>query len=140
MAPRFSVVIPARNDAAALGRTLDYLGGLAGIGETEVIVAAAGDPEGTERAVAGRARLLWPEGSTRAALMNAGAAVARGDVLFFLHADSFPPVNAFALIDHSLSDARVVGGASESASSGSRAARRMIAWYSASRPAAFPRS
>lgn len=113
MTPRFSVVIPARNDAVALGRTLDYLMGLVGIGEAEVIVAASGDPEGTRRAVRGRARLLWPAGSTRAALMNAGAARARGDVLFFLHADSFPPVDAFALIERALSDPRVGGGAFE---------------------------
>ncbi len=113
MAPGFSIIIPARNDAPALGRTLDYLGGVVGIDRAEVIVVASGNPEGTERAVAGRARLLWPEGSTRAALMNAGAAVARGEVLFFLHADSFPPVTAFELIDHALSGSRVVGGAFE---------------------------
>ncbi len=110
---KFSVIIPARNDAAAVGRTLDCLGGLQGLERAEVIVAASGDPDGTERAVASRARLLWPGDSTRAALMNAGAAVARGEVLFFLHADSFPPVNAFELIDHVLSDPRVVSGAFE---------------------------
>ncbi len=111
--PRVSVIIPVRNAAAALGRTLDYLVGLMGVATAEVIVAASGDPEGTERAVAGRARLLWPTGSTRAALMNAGAAVARGEILFFLHADSFPPANAFELMDHALSDDRVAGGAFE---------------------------
>src|SRR5262249_57832725 len=77
--PRISIIIPSRNDAAALGRTLDDLDGLAGINQAEVIVAAWGDYEGTERTVAGRARLLWPSDSTRAALMNAGARVARGD-------------------------------------------------------------
>jgi len=56
--PRLSIVIPARNDAAAAGRTLAYLGGLAGIERAEVIVAASEDPDGTERAVAGRARLV----------------------------------------------------------------------------------
>jgi glycosyltransferase involved in cell wall biosynthesis len=101
-----------RNDAAAVGRTLDQLVG-SGIAGAEVIVAASGDPVGTERAVAGRARLLWPEDSTRAALMNAGAAAARGDILFFLHADSLPPANTAALIDYALSDPRVVGGAFE---------------------------
>jgi glycosyltransferase involved in cell wall biosynthesis len=90
MRPRVSIVIPARNDAAALARTLDHLGGLEDIAASEIIVAASGDPEGAERAVAGRARLLWPAGSTHSELMNAGAAVARGDALFFLHADSFP--------------------------------------------------
>lgn len=113
MAPRLSVIIPTRNDASALRRTLDYLCGLPGFGTVEVIVAASGEPEGTERAVSNRARLLWPEGSTRAALMNAGAAVARGPVLFFLHADSFPPGNAFKLISEVLADPRVVGGAFE---------------------------
>jgi len=111
--PRFSVIIPARNDAAALGRTLDYLGGLVKNGAVEVIVAASGDADGTERAVAGRARLLWPPGSTRSALMNAGAAAARGEILFFLHADSFPPASVFELIDQALSSGAVAGGAFE---------------------------
>lgn len=113
MTPRLSVIIPVRNDAAALRRTLDYLCGLPGFGAVEVIVAASGDREGTDRAVSGRARLLWPDGSTRAALMNAGAAMARGPVLLFLHADSFPPVDAFELISQALSDPRAVGGAFE---------------------------
>jgi len=113
MNPRLSVIIPVRNDAASLTRTLDHLVGLGGISEAEIIVAASGGEEGTKRAVADRARLLWPVDSTRAALLNAGATVARGQVLFFLHADSFPPPNAFELIHRSLSDDRVVGGAFE---------------------------
>jgi rSAM/selenodomain-associated transferase 2 len=113
MTPNVSIIIPARNDAIALGRTLDHLGRLDGISAAEIIVAAAGDRDGTERAVAGRARVLWPGGSTRSALMNAGAAVARGSILFFLHADSFPPAGALTLIVAALSDGRVVGGAFE---------------------------
>ena len=113
MTPRLSVIIPVRNDAASLTHTLDHLVSLGGISEAEIIVAASGGKEGTKRAVADRARLLWPVDSTRAALLNAAATVARGQVLFFLHADSFPPPNAFELIHRSLSDDRVVGGAFE---------------------------
>jgi hypothetical protein len=110
-----SIIIPSRHDAAALARTLDHLGAHVAGWSTgaETIVAAWGDRPDTERAVAGRARLLWPEGSTRAALMNAGAAQARGEVLFFLHADSFPPPPALELIARALGDARAVGGAFE---------------------------
>jgi rSAM/selenodomain-associated transferase 2 len=113
MARWLSVVIPARNDSAALARTLDHLHRLPGIDGAEVVVAAVGDPAGTARAVDGRARLLRPDGSTRAELMNAGAAAAQGGVLFFLHADSFPPSDALALIAHALADPRTVGGAFE---------------------------
>jgi len=110
MRPRVSIVIPVRNDAEALGRTLDQLAELAG---AEVIVATAPEPDATEAVVAGRARVIRPGGATRAELMNAGAAVARGEILFFLHADSFPPPRALSLIDAALADARVVGGAFE---------------------------
>jgi rSAM/selenodomain-associated transferase 2 len=111
--PWISVIIPARNDTGALGRTLDSLESLAGADDVEIIVAAAGDPAGPRSVTAGRARLLLPEGSTRARLMNAGAAEARGDVLFFLHADSFPPANAIGMIRHAVANQRVVGGAFE---------------------------
>lgn len=113
MIPRLSIIIPARDDAVALGRTLDHLVRLPGIDACEVTVAASGERDATARAVTGRARLLWPEGSTRAALMNAGADLAGGATLFFLHADSFPPVKALNLIDRALADPRTVGGAFE---------------------------
>jgi rSAM/selenodomain-associated transferase 2 len=108
-----SIIMPVRNDAADLGGALDHLLALPGLHSVEVIVAASGDREGTERAAAGRARLLWPAASTRAALMNAGAAAASGEVFFFLHADSFPPADWRALIDRVLADESVLGGAFE---------------------------
>jgi rSAM/selenodomain-associated transferase 2 len=109
--PHISIIIPVRNDAEALTRTLDHLDRLPGIDSAEVLVAAAGDRHGTALAVAGRAQLLWPDGSTRAILMNAGAARARAEVLWFLHADSFPPAQALTLIRRALTHERVVGGA-----------------------------
>jgi rSAM/selenodomain-associated transferase 2 len=111
--PRFSVVIPVRGDADALARTLDWLAALPDADQAEIIVAAAPEPDAAEEVVAGRATVIRPGGSTRAELMNAGAAVARGEVLFFLHADSFPPARALWLIDRALADPRVVGGAFE---------------------------
>jgi rSAM/selenodomain-associated transferase 2 len=113
MAAWCSIVIPARNDATALARTLHALGRLDSVHRAEIIVAAAGDSAVTTRAVGETIRVIWPDGSTRAQLMNAGAAAADGDVLFFLHADSIPPRDALARIEAALADRRVVGGAFE---------------------------
>jgi len=126
--PHISIVIPARNDSAALAHTLDHLETLLGIDTAEIIVAASTDRDQTERVVGGRARLVRPEGSTRAALMNAGAAEAASDVLFFLHADSLPPTDALALIDRALADRRVVAGAFEHRFIERAWALRTISW------------
>ena len=123
-----SIIIPARNDAQALGLTLDYLTRLHGIETAEIIVAASGDVKATEQAVAGRARILGPSGATRAALMNAGAAVAVGDVFFFLHADSFPPLNALTEIRRVLRDRNVLGGAFEHRFAETVWSLRLISW------------
>jgi rSAM/selenodomain-associated transferase 2 len=124
----FSIVIPARNDAEPLRLTLDHLQRLRRIERAEIIVAAASQKEETENAVSGRAKILWPAKSTRAALMNAGAAVASGDVLFFLHADSFPPLNALVEIEHVLQDHRIVGGAFEHRFKETVWSLRLISW------------
>jgi len=111
--PPVSIIIPARNDAAALACTLAHLDRLPGIEHAEIIAAVAGDTATVERAAARRVRWLRPGGSTRAELMNAGAAEARGAALFFLHADSLPPPDALARIEAALADPTVVGGAFE---------------------------
>ena len=73
-----------------LEATLDHLDVLRLHGAIEVIVAACDDVERTKTAVSNRAILIWSDDSTRAALMNTGAAVAHGDVLLFLHAIPCP--------------------------------------------------
>jgi len=133
MNPRLSIIIPTRNDAAALRRTLDHLDTLVGIHDSEVIVAAFGDRVGTEAAVADRARIVWPAQSTRAALMNAGAEGARGEIYFFLHADSFPPADALPLIQRALADGRVVGGAFEHLFDEPAWSLRAITWINRAR-------
>jgi rSAM/selenodomain-associated transferase 2 len=127
MSASVSIVIPVRNDAEALARTLDHLTRDPSSG-IEIVVAAAGQRAEIERVVQGRGRVIWPEGSTRARMMNAGAAVARGDILFFLHADSFPPPDALALIGGALADPRAVGGAFEHVFAEPAWSLRAITW------------
>ncbi|MBC7929120.1 MAG: hypothetical protein H7Z38_00970, partial [Rubrivivax sp.] len=57
-----------------------------------------------------------------------GACAARGDALWFLHADTTPPADAAELIGEALSDARVIGGNFRVLFGGERAAARFLTW------------
>jgi len=96
---RISIIVPALNEAAGIVATLAALQSLRAAGH-EVIVVDGGSTDGTgERARAAADRVIFaPRG--RAAQMNAGAALARGDILLFLHADTRLPGNADALVLH----------------------------------------
>ncbi len=106
-----SVIIPARNEAEGLPRTLGWLRAHLPEGQGELIVAVGGSIDGTAEIAAGLARVVHGAEGSRATLLNAGAAAARGDVFFFVHADSFPPATYAADIEVALADPRVVGGA-----------------------------
>ncbi len=87
-----SVVIPTLNAAQALPRCLEALGPAPALRLAEVIVADGGSTDAT-RTVAERsgARVLAPgPGPGRGRQLAAGAAVAVGDWLLFLHADTVP--------------------------------------------------
>lgn len=104
-----SIIIPARNEEACIGNTLAFL--MEHASHAEVLVAEGGS---TDRTV--EVARLWTEvvhgnDCTRAGLMNAGAAKAKGDVFLFLHADSFPPADFVEQIRVCLEDERIVGGA-----------------------------
>jgi len=93
-----SVCVCTRDEAGQIDALLDHLCGLPG--RWEPIVADGGSADGTlERARSHRAqpRLIQVPGG-RAAQLNAAAALASGELLVFLHADSRLPRDAHALL------------------------------------------
>lgn len=83
---RLSVIIPALNEAANIGRAAASAWGA---GADEVIVADGGSSDDTPvlAAAAGATVISSPPG--RATQQNAAARLATGDVLLFLHADNW---------------------------------------------------
>lgn len=106
-APYLSVIIPVLNEAHQLDRTLSAAAAV----DAQMIVSDGGS---TDRSVAiarslGADIVTGPSG--RAAQQNRGAAMARGDVLLFLHADTRLPRNYVTHIFNTLMDRRTIMGA-----------------------------
>ncbi|UYZ57904.1 TIGR04283 family arsenosugar biosynthesis glycosyltransferase [Hymenobacter latericus] len=88
-----SIIIPAYQEAGAIGALVEYLRQAGGAGPgVEIIVADGQSPDATAAvAAAAGARVLRCPRKGRAAQMNHGARAAQGHILYFLHADSYPP-------------------------------------------------
>lgn len=126
--PLASIVIPTLNEAACIQATIAAL--MAIHGNKEIIVADGGSEDDTvARATACGARVVRCDRG-RGSQMRAAAEVCRGDVLWFVHADTLPPPDALAAIHSALADARNVGGNfSLKFAGGSRAARNLTWIY-----------
>ena len=115
---RISLVIPARNEARLLPRLLASVAVARaryrpGAHAIEIIVADNGSSDET-CAIARAAGCVVVAVQPRiiAAVRNAGAAAARGDLLAFVDADMQVHPDTFGAVDAALSDPRIVGGAS----------------------------
>ena len=118
---RLSIVMPVLDEAESLTATLQALSALRPRG-VELIVVDGGSTDGSPALAAAAANRVLagpgvPQG--RARQMNAGAAVAQGDVILFLHADTLLPPDADTLIAQALAqgacwgrfDVHIRGGA-----------------------------
>lgn len=100
---RVSIIVPTLEEAAGIESTLSRLRVWRSQGH-EVIVADGGSADGTlERAEPLCDRVVAATRG-RASQMNAGAEVASGEILWFLHADTLAPPDALPLILAALSD------------------------------------
>jgi len=95
--PSLSIIVPVLNEAASIVATLEALAPLRARA-AEVIVVDCGSTDGTFALATPLADRVIASGRGRAAQMNAGAAIARGNVLLFLHADTRLPPDADRLI------------------------------------------
>ena len=92
-APRLSIIVPVLDEAAAISALLDDLAPLRQHA-VELIVVDGGSSDATVARCAGRADTILESQRGRALQMNAGAALARGELLLFLHADTVLPSGA----------------------------------------------
>lgn len=91
--PRLSIVVPTLNEAEGIEATLSALQPMRRRGH-EVIVVDGGSTDATSRVAAPLADRVIRVARGRAHQMNAGAALAGGEVLVFLHADTRLPQGA----------------------------------------------
>jgi rSAM/selenodomain-associated transferase 2 len=103
-----SIIIPTLDEELLIAETLEATRLVAGDAELIVVDGGSGDR------TAALARPFAPVVSARrgrAAQMNAGAMLARSDVLLFQHADTLMPPGALDLVRAALADEQVIGGA-----------------------------
>jgi rSAM/selenodomain-associated transferase 2 len=98
---RLTIVLPVLNEAAIIVAALQALAPLRARG-AEIIVADGGSRDGTARLAEPLATRLITVRRGRGAAMNAGAALAAGEALLFLHADTVLPDAADRLVDAAL--------------------------------------
>ena len=109
MTTPLSIVIPVLDEASTIEGTLRALAPLRERG-AEVIVADGGSSDSTLPLAEPLADRVLSAPRGRARQMNAGAAVALGDVLLFLHADTQLPAAADVLVQEALARGDVVWG------------------------------
>ncbi len=105
---RVSVIIPALNEAANIAAAID---GAWRAGAREVIVVDGGSGDGTLEIAAGQSCLALSSARGRAVQQNVGARQASGDVLLFLHADTWLAAGGVGQIVEAVREAHVIAGA-----------------------------
>ena len=92
--PRISIIIPTLNEEKNLKNLLPHLLKMDKKSLIkEIIIADGGSDDQTAAfAISFGAKVLRTD-KGRAKQMNAGARMATGEILHFIHADSFPPAN-----------------------------------------------
>ena len=94
MPKRISIIIPTCNEADCIGKLIAFLQKHGGEYVAEIIISDGGSTDAT-LAIAQQAGVTAFVSSQtgRAAQMNFGVTKATGDILYFIHADCFPPEN-----------------------------------------------
>jgi rSAM/selenodomain-associated transferase 2 len=109
----FSVIIPVLHESHRINHLIDHLDGLEADKDREIIVVDGSPEQDTLEAIRSRQVIKIISEKSRAQQMNAGATIAKGEILIFLHVDTELPDGAFTKISSVMKQDAYVGGAFE---------------------------
>jgi len=97
---KISIIIPIFNEVDAIARLLLHIeDSISKTIDYEIIIVDGGSIDGSQKEVLKHANtILISSEKGRAIQLNAGARVASGAILYFLHCDSYPPNNFDLLV------------------------------------------
>jgi rSAM/selenodomain-associated transferase 2 len=121
-----SIIIPTLNEASILAATLDAIARLGAA--VEVIVVDGGSEDETAAIACAHGVHVYTAPRGRGGQLHAGAGVAQGAILWFLHADTHPPVDAVQEILRTCADPTVIGGNFAVQFDGESFAARFLTW------------
>lgn len=128
MKTKLSIVVPVLHETEAINPLIEHVRKV-GEGEDYEIIVVDGSPEkNTIDAIKDRDVIKKISLKGRARQMNAGATVARGEILLFLHVDTKLPQGALRKIREVLQDSMCVGGAFDLELDSDRKSLKFIAW------------
>jgi rSAM/selenodomain-associated transferase 2 len=108
---QISIIIPVFNELYIINETLEHLNSLCSGKRIEIIVVDGHMSQNTLKFVKDNHVKKIPSFKGRSIQMNAGAKVASGEILLFLHADTYLPEHALENIMKTLHDQNTVAGA-----------------------------
>jgi uncharacterized protein len=128
--PKISIIIPVLNEAEAIAKTITQ----AQAANTEIIVVDGGSSDDTVAIARSLGVQVISSPLGRATQMNAGAAVATGEILLFLHGDTLLPADFTQQVRQTLALPKYVAGAFElqidSKLPSLRLVERLVQWRS----------
>ena len=108
---KISIIIPILNEAETISALIEHLiKNSSRENISEIIIVDGGSTDDSMKLVSGLSEVtLLSSEKGRAKQMNTGAKASAGDILYFLHADSFPPKNFDRLIINEVKKGNLAG-------------------------------
>jgi rSAM/selenodomain-associated transferase 2 len=107
--PRISIVIPTLNEAPRLGVLIESLQLVAGP-QREIVISDGGSSDETTTIARQKGALVAEGARGRGAQLNAGASVASGDILWFVHADARVHRRSLEYLEKCAKNSQLCGG------------------------------
>ncbi|MHC4742359.1 MAG: TIGR04283 family arsenosugar biosynthesis glycosyltransferase [Planctomycetota bacterium] len=123
----FSIIVPVLNEADQINARIDHIRTVASGTSYEIIIVDGHPDRTTLNAIRDQGVITVSSAKGRAIQMNAGASIALGRILIFLHADTKLPPKALEKIEETLADRKYVAGAFDLAIESERLSLKFIA-------------